>query len=73
MEGLGLTRYHICNSFSHNSSWEVIFQGRNGGIGLPMDGGIGVDGQRPLMGLGGLVAEDNNIETSKEALQAQEG
>ena len=27
-----------------------------------MDGGIGVDGQRLLMGLSGLVAEDNNID-----------
>ena len=63
MEGLGLTRYLICKSSSHNSLWEIIFQGINGGIGLPMDGGIGVDGQRPLMDFGGLGAEDNNIET----------
>ena len=59
-------------SFSQNYLWEIIPQGRNGGIGLLVDGGIGVDGQRPLMDFGGLGAEDNNIETSKEALQAQE-
>ena len=49
MEGLGLTRYLICKSSSHNSLWEITFQGMNGGIGLPMDGGKGVDGQRPLI------------------------
>lgn len=40
MEGLGLTRYHICKSFSRNSLWETILQGRNGGNGLDRNHGL---------------------------------